>query len=473
MLPVAPKIRPVLDPEFVPAALWNRVYRSAVKPGGGCSLAISLERSDGSVSVYRTAVLPHRGANVCLNQRYVERLLKFLLWQRGGRRITVGGDPEIAAWLRTVYAPDGPRAFDYQFLGEQVYGRTLTIESTSFDHAPDEKETTAPLGRHLDGYRIGFDLGASDRKCAAVAEGNVIFSEEVPWRPGAQADPRYHFDGIRDSIERAAARLPRVDAIGGSAAGVYVANEVRAGSLYRSVPPPLFGKHVRGLFFDLQKHWGGIPFEVVNDGEVTALAGSMALNDNAVLGISMGSSLAAGFVTPPGGITTWLNELAFVPVDYREPDSANAPCDEWSGDVGVGVQYFSQQAVGRLAGQAGVGLPADMPLPAKLEEVQKLMAGGDERARRIYETIGAYFGYTIAHFCDFYDFRNLLVLGRVTTGRGGDAILNVARSVLDAEFPELSERVRFHIPSEQEKRHGQAIAAASLPALKETSHAIP
>ena len=84
------------------------------------------------------------------------------------------------------------------------------------------------------------------------------------------------------------------------------------------MPPELFDSRVRRLFFELQAAWGGIPFEVVNDGEVTALAGSMALGDNAVLGIAMGSSLAAGFVTPQGAITTWLNELAFVPVDYRD-----------------------------------------------------------------------------------------------------------------------------------------------------------
>jgi predicted NBD/HSP70 family sugar kinase len=336
---------------------------------------------------------------------------------------------------------------------------------------PRDEEFAEPLGRHLDGYRIGFDLGASDRKCAAVAEGKVVFSEEVPWNPGAQADPRYHFDGINDSLTRAAAKLPRVDAIGGSAAGVYVASEVRAGSLYRSVPPALFDQHIRRLFFDLQERWGGVPFEVVNDGEVTALAGSMALDDDAVLGIAMGSSLAAGFVTPQGGITTWLNELAFVPVDFRE----QAPPDEWSGDTGVGVQYFSQQGVGRLIAPAGIDLPPDMPLPAKLEQVQKRMAECDARARQIYETIGTYLGYTIAYFADFYDFRNLLVLGRVMTGQGGDVILAGARQVLDAEFPELAGLIRFHIPGEQEKRHGQAIAAASLPAIhiKEGIHAIP
>ncbi len=401
------------------------------------------------------------GANIGLNVRYLERLLKFLLWQKGGYRITIGGNPELAGCLRRIYAPGGARAFDHNFMGDLVYGHPMTIESAAFDAAPTERERAAPLGRHLDGCRIGFDLGASDRKCAAIAEGKVVFSEEVPWNPSKQADPQYHFDGINDSLKRAAAHLPRVDAIGGSAAGVYVANEVRVGSLYRSVPRDLFESRIRRLFFDLQKAWNGIPFDVVNDGEVTALAGSMALNDNAVLGIAMGSSLAAGYVTPQGTITTWLNELAFVPVDYRE----GAPVDEWSGDGGVGAQYFSQQAVGRLLAPAGIDLPADMPLPVKLEHVQKLMAEGDARARKIYQTIGVFFGYTIATYADFYEVRNLLVLGRVMTGEGGDVILSEATKVLQSEFPEVAERIRFHIPDEKEKRHGQAIAAASLPAL--------
>jgi predicted NBD/HSP70 family sugar kinase len=287
----------------------------------------------------------------------------------------------------------------------------------------------------------------------------------------AQCDPQYHFDGINDSLRRAAAHLPRVDAIGGSAAGVYVANEVRVGSLYRSVPGDAFDTRIRRLFFDLQADWGGIPFEVVNDGEVTALAGSMALNDNAVLGVAMGSSLAAGFVTPQGNITSWLNELAFVPVDYRP----NAPVDEWSGDPGVGAQYFSQQAVGRLLAPAGIDLPPEMALPVKLEQVQKLMAAGDARARRIYETIGVYFGYNIATYADFYELRNLLVLGRVMSGEGGNLILETARRVLREEFPEIAERVRFHIPDEKEKRHGQAIAAASLPSIQskeKNTHAV-
>jgi predicted NBD/HSP70 family sugar kinase len=459
---LSPAFQPVLDPGFQPASLWNRAYRSLLSErGGGVPLALALERSDGAVSVFRTAILPGDGKTEELNRRYAERLLKFLLWQKGGWRITIAGDAGLAAYLRGVYAASAERAFDHEFMGERVYGKPLAIESAAFDSAPVEREAATPLGRHLDGCRIGFDLGASDRKCAAVIDGKVVHSEEVGWQPSVQSDPQYHFDGIHDSLRRAAVHLPRVDAIGGSAAGVYVNNEVRVGSLYRGVPRELFAQRVRRLFFELRDAWGGVPFDVVNDGEVTALAGSMALRDNAVLGIAMGSSLAAGYVTPQGNITPWLNELAFVPVDYRR----DAPADEWSGDRGVGVQYFSQQAVGRLLGPAGIDLPADMPLPVKLEQVQKLMAAGDPRARGIYQTIGVYFGYAIATYADFYDVRNLLVLGRVLTGEGGDLILSLAREVLRAEFPEIAERVRYHIPGEQEKRHGQAIAAASLPAI--------
>jgi len=463
LLNISPKFRPALDPAYLPASLWNRSFRLTVQEGGDPqALAIGLKRTDGSISVFRTAVLPHEGANIPANERYVERLLKFLLWQKGGYRVWIGGDPRIARFLQGVYSPAGKRAFDFHFMGDRVYGHPMVIEQCDYDRMPEERETTATLGRHLEGCRIGFDLGASDRKAAAVINGEVVFSEEFPWDPSPQADPQYHFEEINDSLQRAAAKLPRVDAIGGSAAGVYVNNEVRVASLFRGVPQDLFDGRVRRLFLLLQEAWGGIPFEVVNDGEVTALAGSMALRDNAVLGIALGSSLAAGYVTAQGSITNWLNELAFVPVDYR----ANAPVDEWSGDEGVGVQYFSQQAVGRLLPAAGIGLPKEMPLAVRLVEVQKLMAAGDERARKVYETIGVYLGYSIAHFADFYEIRNLLVLGRVMTGEGGDLILSTAGDVLKGEFPELAESIRIHTPGEKEKRHGQAVAAASLPSLR-------
>ncbi len=264
-----------------------------------------------------------------------------------------------------------------------------------------------------------------------------------------------------DSLKRAAACLPRVDAIGGSSAGVYVNNRVKVASLFRGVSPEDFERHVKNIFLELQKTWNHIPFEVANDGEVTALAGSMALGVNSVLGLAMGTSTAGGYVTADGNITTWLNELAFTPIDYN-PQGA---IDEWSGDYGCGVQYLSQQCVGRLLAPAGIELDASLTLAEKLKEVQKLMDASDPRALKIYQTIGTYLGYALAHYADFYDIKHVLILGRVTSGPGGDVILSGAKDVFKTEFPDLHRQIQFHIPNEKDKRHGQAVAAASLPAL--------
>ncbi len=461
---IRPALTPPLDPGFVPAELWNRAYRKRCESEADARpLAIALERTDGTISRFDTRVLPHLGANVALNRKYVERLVKFLLWARGGYRVIIGGDAAIAEMVRGIYSATGERKFDCEFLGPKLYGREMVLESHELADMPAAREISMPLGRHLEGCRIGFDLGGSDRKCAAVMDGEVVFSEEVTWDPYFKSDPQYHFDGIHDTLQRAAAHLPRVDAIGGSSAGVYVSNEVRAASLFRGVAPQDFEQRIRRIFFDLQEKWGGVPFEVVNDGEVTALAGSMSMGENSVLGISMGTSVAGGYVTADGSITPWLNELAFVPVDYRD----DAPADEWSGDRGCAVQYFCQQGVARLAPLAGLHFPVGMKFAEQLVEVQTLMAAGDERARKIYETIGVCFGYTIAHFANFYEILNLLILGRVTSGEGGEIIIGKAREVLRAEFSTLAETIQIRTPDEKDKRHGQAVAAASLPALRQ------
>ena len=467
MLSSTPKVRPSLDPEFLPASLWHRAYRELVAADAASRpFTIVLVRTDGAVFRRDSRVLSAGHPAAALTLTYAERLLKFLLWMKGGPQVLVAGADEIATALTKIYSPTGGRAFDWDFMGQKIFGRAFSVESSSFEALPETVETSLPMGRHLDGCRIGFDLGGSDRKAAALIDGEIVYSEEIAWDPYFQTDPSYHIEGVHDSLQRAAAHLPRVDAIGGSAAGVYVNNEVRAASLFRGVPAEAFEKHVRRMFFTLQERWRGVPFEVVNDGEVTALAGAMSMNDNAVLGVAMGTSLAAGYVTPAGNITPWLNELAFAPIDYR-PD---APRDEWSGDIGCGVQYFSQQGVGRLAKRAGFIFPPALPLPEQLIEVQRAMTAGDARARAIYESIGVCFGYAIAHYADFYEVRNLLVLGRVTSGEGGEIILERAMAVLRAEFPALAESIQLRTLDEHNKRHGQATAAASLPALRDLSY---
>lgn len=460
-----PRHIPPLDPGFVPAVLWNRSYREQVAGHPGAhDLHLALSRKDGTTFHHTLRIFPHEGEHVAANRRYVERTVKFLLWMKGGSRIHVAGDDAVAAVLGEIYSQDGERAFDWDIVGKGIFDEPISVTPCALADLPPASESSVPLGRNLDGCRIGFDLGGSDRKAAALVDGEVVFSEEITWDPYFQSDPAYHLDGIRDSLQRAAAHLPRVDAIGGSAAGEYINNEVRVASLFRGITDQdVFDREVRPIFRKLQQEWGGIPFVVVNDGEVTALAGSMSMDANAVLGISMGTSLAAGYCTPDGHITNWINELAFAPIDYRD----DAPVDEWSGDIGCGVQYFSQQGVARLAPAAGFEF-GDMPFPEQLVKVQEAMAKGHEGARQIYETIGICFGYTIAHYADFYEIENLLILGRVTSGAGGELILEKAAEVLRDEFPDLASSIKMSTPDEKMKRHGQAVAAASLPALPQS-----
>ena len=142
----------------------------------------------------------------------------------------------------------------------------------------------------------------------------------------------------------------------------------------------------------------------------------MDLNDGGVLGVAMGTSEAGGYVDLNGNITGWLNELAFVPADYCE----QAMVDEWSGDYGCGVKYFSQDAVIKLAPAAGIELDASLSPAEKLKVVQQLHSQGDERAKKIFETIGVYFGYAVACYAMFYEIKHVLILGRVTSGEGGN-----------------------------------------------------
>ena len=460
-IPINPAFRPVLDPDFVPAALWNRAYRAKVKADPAArTIDLALCRNDGTTFRWSGKILSATAENAALTLRYIERHVKFLLWQKGGSRLLVAGAPDVAASLAAIYSENGERSFDWGFIGTKIFGEPISVKIDDASALPAANDTVMTLGRNLEGCRIGFDLGGSDRKCAALIDGEVVFSEEIVWDPYFQSDPNYHIEGINDSLKRAAAHLPRVAAIGGSSAGVYVNNEVRAASLFRGVSPEDFEKHIRRIFFTLKDRWEGIPFEVVNDGEVTALAGSMGLNANRVLGVAMGTSEAAGYVDAEGHIKPWLNELAFAPVDFRDP--AESPVDEWSGDHGCGALYFSQQAVARLAPAAGFEF-GKMPFPEQLVKVQEAMKAGDPRAAAIYETIGCYFGYSIAHYADYYDIANLLILGRVTSGEGGNMIINEAETVLAKEFPDL--RIKLVVPDEKTKRHGQAVAAASLPPL--------
>jgi predicted NBD/HSP70 family sugar kinase len=451
--------RPPCDPGFRPIVLGWRAYLDRARKAGDALLRAAVEREDGLVSAFVTRV-PEKDADPATTYMIVERMVKFLLWSRGGWRIHFFGPAAIGKRLKADYSEKGARAFDVRTMS-RIYERPFEVVLHSPATFPEARGAVHFSGGHLDGCRIGFDLGASDYKVAAVIKGQAVYSEEIPWTPATEADPEYHYRHIQDGLKKAAAHLPRVDAIGGSSAGVMIQNQVRISSLFRSVPEDVFENKIKDIFVRLGEDWG-VPFEVINDGEVTALAGMLSLGEAGVLGVAMGSSEAAGFLDADGHIPGWLDELAFVPVDLG-PEAA---VDEWSGDRGVGANYFSQQAVNTLARTAGISFRDAMTLPERLEEVQSLMDRGDDRAAAIFETIGIYLGFTVPWYEVFYKFSNLLILGRVMSGPGGKIIVDKAAEVLKAEFPETAARVRLRLLDEKSRRVGQAIAAASLPEIK-------
>lgn len=445
---------PELDKTYIPLSKFIEAFlKTAKKP-----ISIALERNKDAISRFDTFIHGTKEMEEA-DKFYVERMVKFLLWAKGGHKIYIGGDENIADFIREEYSKTGKRAFDNKFM-EKIYENSFEVISKEIIDMPEEKECSKSVGRHLEGCRIGFDAGGSDRKVSAVVDGKTVYSEETVWFPKTNSDPEYHYNGILESFKKAASKMPRVDAIGVSSAGVYVDNRTMVASLFIKVPEDIFDKKVKDIYIRVAKELGeNIPIEVANDGDVTALAGAMSLNDNSILGIAMGTSQAAGFVNENGNITGWLNEFAFCPVDA----SPEAMEDEWSGDIGCGVKYFSQDAVIKLATNANIELDEDLSPAEKLKVVQKLVEENDERAIKIYETIGYYLAYSTALYTRFYKIKHILLLGRVMSGKGGDIILNTAKKILNEEYPQLAEKINIQTPDEKARRVGQSVAAASLP----------
>jgi len=444
---------PVLDPGFIPLGVFNREFlKGAKKP-----IAICVERNAGLTTVYDTFIT---GTNADADNYYVERIVKFLLWARGGYKVTICGDDSVAGYVKKCYSPGGKNEFDNTFM-ERVYEKPFEVHALPLDKKPAPNEQAKPVGGKNTGCRIGFDAGGSDRKVSAVIDGEAVYSEEVVWLPKITPDPDYHFNGIVEAMKKAASFLPRVDSIGVSSAGIYIDNRTMVASLFLKVSPEDFEAKVKDIYIRAGKEIGAdIPLTVVNDGDVSALAGAMEFKDNNVLGMAMGTSEAVGYLDENGHIKGWLNELAFAPVD-ASPDAMQ---DEWSFDIGCGVKYFSQDGVIKLAEKAGIVYPADLDSPGKkLKYTQDLMAANGEQAetvRDIFRSIGVYLGHTLPFYWDMYGFKHVLLLGRVLSGEGGDLILTNAKRVIAEEYPTYHFNV--HTPDEKARRVGQSVAAATL-----------
>lgn len=455
------KFIPKYDSGFKPLVYELRKFKEEVKKNQEkVKLVICLERSSRYNYIYKIDVLPDSPENDALNISIIDRIVKSLIWVVGGYKIYVAGSKSIFKYLKFAYSDKGFRQFDSKFM-TRVYENNFEVVSVDYDSVPKENIEIVPFEKNLNGCRIGFDAGGSDRKVSAVVDGEVIFSEETVWHPKINADPEYQYKGILESMKMAASYMPQVDAIGVSSAGIYIDNKVMVASLFVKVPDDVFAKKVKNIYIDIAKEFGDVPLKVANDGDVTALAGAMQLDSGNVLGIAMGTSEAVGYVNEKMELKGWLNELAFVPIDFN----VDSMVDEWSGDYGCGVKYFSQDSVIKLAKVANIEIDDNLSPAEKLKIVQKLMEKDDERAKNIFTDVGIYLGYTIPYYAEFYNIDHVMLLGRVVSGKGGDILMETAKKVLKEEFPEYA-HINLTMPDERTRRVGQSIAAASLPRSK-------
>lgn len=445
---------PELDPGFIPLYKFNQAFLKSARK----SVGIAVERAGGEVAVCSTFIHGTEEMREA-DHYYINRLVKTILWLNGGFRIYVCGDEDTCNYLRSIYCAGGQQEFDWDYMAG-VFEHPFEV--LLVDALPPAKDSPKPMGGHMDGCRIGFDAGGSDRKVSAVIDGETVYSEEVVWFPKLNSDPDYHYEGIVSALKSAASHMPRVDAVGVSSAGVFINNRTMSASLFINVPKELYDAKVKDIYIRaITDTFGPVPYCVVNDGDVSALAGAISLDDTNILGIAMGTSEAVGYVDEQGRITGWLNELAFVPVDANPA----AMEDEWSHDIGCGVKYFSQDSVIKLAPAAGIELDPALSPAEKLKAVQSLMEEGDDRAAAIYRSIGVYLAHSLALYHGLYGFRNVLLLGRVMSGKGGDTLLASCRKVLENEYPQICSSINIALPDERFRRVGQSAAAASLPEI--------
>ena len=460
---------PVLDQDFIPMGPWMIEYeKEATRPVG-----IAIEREEGKVTVFETKLRDASFEEA--NLRYLERYIKFCLWSVGGWKVTVCGCDEEAARVREEYVLGGPRDFDVNFM-MNTYERPFEFEICAPSDLPAANDTDKSVGGHLEGCRIGFDAGGSDRKVSAVIDGESVYSEEVVWHPKLSEDISYQYDGIVDSFKTAASKMPRVDGIGVSTAGVLIGNAPMVSSIFLKISRDNWDE-VKTVYDRAAKEIGDVPIVVANDGDVTALAGAMSMDVAPVMGIAMGTSEAGGYVNADRNVLGWFNELAFAPVDLNE----NSMADPWSGDTGVGATYFSQDSVIKLAPAAGIPLDESLAPAEKLKVVQNILEGVDvdvdaedqvendlklAGAIAIFRSIGCYLAHTLVLYGLFYDLKYVLILGRVASGDGGEILVEECNRVLANEYPELYDKITVMLPDEKMRRVGQSVAAASLPEVK-------
>merc|ERR1712086_880239 len=475
-----PKVVAPLDPNFSPVILTKRQYLAAVK-AAKCEdkLQWALLRSDGC-GRYSLPVFAADSWDAPASTYMAGVLIQEMIWQRSAHTLLLSGPAAMCEELVAAFSVDGQYSFEVSSM-PNVCGtpaEPFTVRVVDAAEMPEDVDTPQVCGKDADGCRLAFDLGKSDIKTVAVQDNKVLSSKETEWDV-TNPDPQYHYDAIIAAMKETAAVLPRIDAIGGSATGtVSGANEATWCDIFPNVPADVYKAKVVDIFIRMAKEVAGdVPLKVINDGEVTALAAVQKIKKGNVMGISMGSSEGGGYADKDGNLNGWINEMCYIKLDMNP----EAPTDPWTKGYHRGIShlYLGQRGATKLAAKAGVVLPDNYVFPHPdmctikhedhaqcLKAIQKAMAdpAQEPQVRKLYETVGVYLGYGLAQYSEFYKIDHVMILGRVSKGSGGDLMLEVAKNVLQKEFPEYA-NIQFHTADDHFKAVGQCIAAAALPTI--------
>ncbi|CAE7282059.1 SPAC4G8.04 [Symbiodinium pilosum] len=484
LLLVRPAVPAPLDPNFSPLVLAKRKYLKAVAAASGAKdgliagkkgmgifkalglgkgkpvfLEWALPRADGCAR-YSLPVFPEGHPDVEASIYLAGVLIQEMIWQRSAKSLLLSGPANICEALKQDFSKGGRYEFEVTSM-PNVCGTPDTVFEVKIvnpSELPESFDTPQICGKDANGCRLAFDLGKSDIKTVAVKDNEVVYSKETEWDV-TNADPEYHFKAVSDALKLAKEKLPKVDAMGGSATGTVGAqNEATWCDIFPNVPPDVYKQKVVDIFQRICKEVAGdVPLKVINDGEVTALAAVQKLEGKgSVMGISMGSSEGAGYANADGNLMGWINELCYVRLDMNP----EAPTDPWSkgSHTGLSHMYLGQRGATKLAAKAGIKLPENYVYPHAnmctikhedhaqcLKLIQKAMEDPSQKVQveKLYVTVGVYLGYALAQYCEFYKIDHVMILGRVSKGAGGDIMLSTAKRVLQTEFPEHA-GIQFH-----------------------------
>eukprot|EP00929_Paragymnodinium_shiwhaense_P034586 TRINITY_DN1879_c0_g2_i10.p1 TRINITY_DN1879_c0_g2~~TRINITY_DN1879_c0_g2_i10.p1 ORF type:complete len:491 (-),score=163.38 TRINITY_DN1879_c0_g2_i10:132-1604(-) len=479
LLLTRPKVPAPLDPNFSPVVLAKKNYMTYVS-GSPHTVEFALPRVDGC-SRGKLPVFAESHPDVEASVYLAGVIIQELLWQRSASGLMLAGPAKIVEAIKKDFSAGGMYEFEVMSM-PNVCGtpdKAFEVKIVEAAELPAAKDSPQTCGKKANGSRLAFDLGKSDIKTVAVKDDEVLYSKETEWDV-TNPDPQYHFDAIVAALKLAKEKLEKVDAIGGSATGTVGANnEATWCDIFPNVPPDVYKAKVVDIFQRIAKELAGdVPLKVINDGEVTALAAVQKIKAGNVMGISMGSSEGGGYANADGNLLGWINELCYIRLDLNP----EAPTDPWTKGAhrGVSHMYLGQRGATKLAAKAGVEVPDNLVFPHAdmctirhenhaqcLKMIQKAMTdpAQEPEVRKLYETVGVYLGYGLAQYCEFYKIDHVMILGRVSKGKGGDIMLDTARKVLTTEFPELP-AIKFHTADDHFKAVGQCIAAAALPTLK-------